>query len=129
MKTINIQIKGVKVDNFKPVDKTVKVFLKYLMNNEKVFEQTVVIDYPELIAHKMLLGLRKEIKRNYKETMSEKDMLASLNIYLDKEDDVEENLAFFFSNLKSKIDSVKKAQVADGYLSMLSAINGMESKL
>jgi len=129
MKIINVELKSIKVASFSPAKQDVSFVVSFYDGKEKEITKTIGLEKGSDAA----LGIIRDIRRVENSLNAEFDGKALLdnyiNIVIKDEDKVTERLAAFISKVFEKVKLIKSQTVADGYMSLISRVNGMRMEL
>ena len=128
MKIINVQIKKIKVKSFNPKDSNIELSIIFDDGSEKEISKYFVSGNSEKTADIIFIGIRNmEHKLNY-EFDGEKIKDTVTKIVIENEENVKSRMIKFLCSITEKINKIKTAQIADGYLNMVNSVKFMEKR-
>ena len=125
MKIVSLEIKKIEIGKFFPKDDRVELNVKFNDGEDKQISKEVKMDDPEDAAGDILVELRKLERNLHKNGDSELVIDNFVNIVVKDEDEVIDTISDFIQKAKSRVDNIKSANVAEGYLDTIRELKSL----
>ena len=126
MKTINVDVRRIKVSSFSPAKQSVSLVISFNDGKEKEITKTMAVKP----ASDAVIDIIKDIRGVENSLNAEFDGKAVLdnytNIKIKNEDKVTEKMTAFVSKVFDKVNLIKNQKVAEGYVSLINTVNSMK---
>ena len=120
MKVIKLIINKIKIEKYSPKDKAIDLAIFFNDGADKEILKTVEINDPDTLAEFIISEIRKTVKQ------AKGDVVP---VTSEDEEKLAEKMSVFFSKVAEKIENIKKAKVAEGYIQLIREINSMQLSL
>lgn len=129
MKNVSIRILKLKVSRFFPKDAKVELSIVYSNETVKEILKTDKIAYAQSLAKRIVVEIRKTVKSAHQKFEEGATFSPAVNVYIEKEEEVTNKMAYFLEQLRQAIEKVRSMKVAEGYMDTVRNVTKMELRL